>query len=66
MTTLVPLGRSDLRVSRLCFGGCGFGWTIDAPPSFAVLDAFVAGGGKGRALGASNSTAARLRAALDG
>lgn len=45
MTTLVPLGRSDLRVSRLCFGGNVFGWTIDEPTSFAVLDAFVAGGG---------------------
>jgi aryl-alcohol dehydrogenase-like predicted oxidoreductase len=32
-------------VSRLCLGGNIFGWTIDEPGTFAVLDAFVAGGG---------------------
>lgn len=39
------LGRSDLSVSVLCFGGNVFGWTVDEGSSFAVLDAFVAGGG---------------------
>jgi aryl-alcohol dehydrogenase-like predicted oxidoreductase len=39
------LGRSDLSVSELCFGGNIFGWTADEAASFAVLDAFVEGGG---------------------
>lgn len=39
------LGRSDLSVSVLCFGGNVFGWTVDEQNSFAVLDAFVEGGG---------------------
>ena len=39
------LGRTDLSVSVLCFGGNVFGWTVDEGSSFAVLDAFVAGGG---------------------
>jgi aryl-alcohol dehydrogenase-like predicted oxidoreductase len=39
------LGRTDLHVSSLCFGGNVFGWTADETASFAVLDAFVAGGG---------------------
>lgn len=39
------LGRSDLLVPPLCFGGNVFGWTADKATSFAVLDAFVAGGG---------------------
>lgn len=39
------LGRSDLSVSVLCFGGNVFGWTVDERNSFAVLDAFVKGGG---------------------
>ncbi len=39
------LGRSDLSVSVLCFGGNVFGWTVDEESSFAVLDAFVDGGG---------------------
>ncbi len=38
-------GRTGLEVSPLCFGGNVFGWTIDEPTSFAVLDAFVARGG---------------------
>jgi aryl-alcohol dehydrogenase-like predicted oxidoreductase len=33
------------RVSRLCLGGNIFGWTVDEAGTFAVLDAFVAGGG---------------------
>lgn len=39
------IGKSDLHVSPLCFGGNVFGWTIDEATSFEVLDAFVAHGG---------------------
>src|SRR5438046_113143 len=39
------LGRSDLDVSVLCFGGNIFGWTTDEDASYAVLDAFVEAGG---------------------
>ena len=39
------LGRSGLQISPLMLGGNVFGWTIDEATSFAVLDAFVAGGG---------------------
>ncbi|MBD2769483.1 aldo/keto reductase [Hymenobacter sp. BT664] len=39
------LGRSGLSISPLMLGGNVFGWTIDEATSFAVLDAFVAGGG---------------------
>jgi aryl-alcohol dehydrogenase-like predicted oxidoreductase len=39
------LGRTDLDVSVLCFGGNVFGWTTDAAASAAVLDAFVEAGG---------------------
>ncbi|MEU4848401.1 aldo/keto reductase [Streptomyces gilvosporeus] len=38
-----PLG--SLSVSPLCLGGNVFGWTADEAESFAVLDAYVAGGG---------------------
>lgn len=38
------LGKSGLEVSPLCFGGNVFGWTVDEPTSFRLLDAFVAGG----------------------
>jgi aryl-alcohol dehydrogenase-like predicted oxidoreductase len=38
------LGRSGLTVAPLALGGNVFGWTADEPTSFAVLDAFVAGG----------------------
>ncbi|MFG3253651.1 aldo/keto reductase [Streptomyces sp. NPDC048172] len=34
-----------LSVSSLCLGGNVFGWTADAPTSFAVLDAYVEAGG---------------------
>ena len=40
-----PLGRTGLLVSPLALGGNVFGWTADEPTSFALLDAFVAGGG---------------------
>ncbi len=39
------LGRTDLSVSPLCFGGNVFGWTIDEQRSFAVLDAYIDDGG---------------------
>lgn len=39
------LGRTGLKVSALCFGGNVFGWTTDEAASFAVLDAFIEGGG---------------------
>src|SRR5438270_4276999 len=42
---LRALGQTGLRVSALCLGGNVFGWTADEAASFAVLDAFVAGGG---------------------
>ena len=38
------LGTSGLAVSPLCFGGNVFGWTVDEPTSFVLLDAFVASG----------------------
>ncbi|WP_085808653.1 aldo/keto reductase [Sphingomonas sp. TZW2008] len=39
------LGSSDLQIAPLVLGGNVFGWTADRDASFAVLDAFVAGGG---------------------
>jgi aryl-alcohol dehydrogenase-like predicted oxidoreductase len=39
------LGTSGLKVSPLCLGGNVFGWTCDEATSFAVLDAYVEGGG---------------------
>jgi len=38
------LGNSGLEVSPLAFGGNIFGWTVDEPTSFSLLDAFVASG----------------------
>ena len=38
------IGKSDLHVAPLAFGGNVFGWTIDEATSFKLLDAFVAGG----------------------
>ncbi|HEY4050908.1 MAG TPA: aldo/keto reductase [Acidobacteriaceae bacterium] len=38
------LGRSSIQVAPLMLGGNVFGWTIDEPQSFKVLDAFVAAG----------------------
>jgi aryl-alcohol dehydrogenase-like predicted oxidoreductase len=38
------LGNSGIKVSPLALGGNIFGWTIDEPTSFALLDAFVAAG----------------------
>lgn len=39
------LGRTGLEVAPLCLGSNVFGWTADEAASFAVLDAYVAGGG---------------------
>ena len=39
------LGTSDLWIAPLVLGGNVFGWTADRAASFAVLDAFVDGGG---------------------
>jgi len=39
------LGRTDLSVTPLCFGGNVFGWTVDEKSAFGVLDAYVDGGG---------------------
>jgi aryl-alcohol dehydrogenase (NADP+) len=39
------IGTSDLAVFPLCLGGNIFGWTVDEPQSFAVLDAYAAAGG---------------------
>ncbi len=38
------LGRSDLMVAPLCFGGNVFGWTADEKSSFRLLDGLVAAG----------------------
>ena len=43
--TLRRLGASDLKIAQLVLGGNVFGWTADRDASFAVLDAFVDGGG---------------------
>lgn len=40
-----PLGSTGLQVSPIAFGGNVLGWTLDEAGSFAVLDAYVAGGG---------------------
>jgi aryl-alcohol dehydrogenase-like predicted oxidoreductase len=36
-----PLGRSGLEVAPLAFGANVFGWTVDAPTAFRLLDAFT-------------------------
>ncbi len=36
---------TDLEISEICLGGNVFGWTADRDASFAVLDAFLDGGG---------------------
>jgi aryl-alcohol dehydrogenase-like predicted oxidoreductase len=38
------LGRSELHVAPLAFGGNVFGWSADEATSFALLDAFVGAG----------------------
>ena len=39
-----PLGRSGLRIAPLVFGGNVFGWTVDQPTAFRLLDRFVDAG----------------------
>lgn len=39
------LGRTDLSVSPLCFGGNVFGWTLNEKQSFDILDAWFDAGG---------------------
>jgi aryl-alcohol dehydrogenase-like predicted oxidoreductase len=46
MTELRKIGRSDLETPPLILGGNVFDWTADKETGFAVLDAFVAGGGR--------------------
>ncbi len=38
------LGRSGISVAPLALGGNVFGWTVDEPASFKILDAFVEAG----------------------
>ncbi len=42
---MAKLGRTELEVTPLCFGGNIFGWTVDEQASFKVLDTFVEAGG---------------------
>lgn len=42
---MTRIGNSDLDVTPLALGGNVFGWTADRDTSFAILDAFVDGGG---------------------
>ena len=39
-----PLGNSGLETAPLIFGGNVFGWTVDEPTAFTLLDAFVEAG----------------------
>lgn len=39
-----PLGRSGLSIAPLILGGNVFGWTVDEPTGFRILDHFVAQG----------------------
>jgi len=39
-----PLGRSGLSIAPLVLGGNVFGWNVDQPTSFTLLDAFVDAG----------------------
>jgi aryl-alcohol dehydrogenase-like predicted oxidoreductase len=44
MTNSRQLGRSGISVPPLCFGGNIFGWTVDEPTSFTLLDALTSSG----------------------
>ena len=44
METKRALGKSDLQVSPIAFGGNVFGWTLDKQQSFRILDAFADAG----------------------
>jgi len=39
-----PLGRSNIRIAPLMLGGNVFGWNVDEPTSFAIMDAFIGAG----------------------
>lgn len=39
-----PIGRSGLHTAPLAFGGNVFGWTVDQPTAFRLLDVFVDAG----------------------
>lgn len=39
-----PLGKSGLSIAPLMLGGNVFGWNVDEPTSFAIMDAFVDAG----------------------
>src|SRR5512135_2977770 len=39
------LGNSDIEIYPLALGGNVFGWTVDEPMAFRILDAFVDAGG---------------------
>ena len=39
-----PLGRSGLRIAPLVFGANVFGWTVDQPTCFRLLDRFIDSG----------------------
>ena len=41
---LRPLGRSGVRIAPLVFGGNVFGWIVDEPTAFRLLDRFVDSG----------------------
>ncbi len=41
---LRPLGRSGLQIAPLVFGANVFGWTVDQPTAFALLDRFIDAG----------------------
>src|SRR3712207_23089 len=38
------LGKTDIEIAPLVFGGKVFGWTVDEATSFALLDAFIDAG----------------------
>ena len=38
------LGRTGLKVSRLCLGTMNFGWGTDEPASWAIMDAALDAG----------------------
>ena len=62
------LGSTDLKIAPLVLGGNVFGWTADHDASFAVLDAYVAGGGVTRlqATGFASRAAAQAACAKAG
>jgi aryl-alcohol dehydrogenase-like predicted oxidoreductase len=41
---LRTIGKTDIQIAPIVFGGNVFGWTIDEQRSFEILDAFVAAG----------------------